>query len=204
MPNLPSDTDSTDVVNPTDEVPAGAAPVTTPYSVAGRTKYALIGLLILLSFFAAYGFASARSRTASAPLPVAGAGGEACATGGSECGQAGAQSAAPADACTGCETGAPAETPQAAAVLDGDVQTISVDVSKGYFDPTVIDVAAGVPTEITFGQGSGCLAEVEFPQFDISKDLTQGGAVVTLPALDPGEYQFNCGMQMVFGTLIVH
>ena len=47
------------------------------------------------------------------------------------------------------------------------------------------------------------MAEVVFPEFGIFEDLTQGGVVITLPALEPGEYRFSCGMQMVFGTLVV-
>lgn len=204
MQNLPSDTGSeTEPVPAEMDTAAVEDAVPSPYSVSARTKYALIALIILLSFFAAYGFASARSRTA-APLPVAGAGGAACAGGESACGKPTEAAAASGDACTGCDTAAPTQTPQGAAVIDGDVQRINVDVSAGYFDPTIIDIAAGVPTEITFGQGSGCLSEVQFPQFDIAQDLTNGGAVIKLPALDPGEYQFNCGMQMVFGTLVVH
>ncbi|MDO8987882.1 MAG: cupredoxin domain-containing protein, partial [Coriobacteriia bacterium] len=98
---------------------------------------------------------------------------------------------------------APAEKPQAAAALADGVQRIDVDVSAGYYDPTIIELVAGVPAVITFSQGSGCLAEVQFPDLGIAKDLTHGGAVIELPALQAGEYGFNCGMEMVFGTLLV-
>jgi plastocyanin domain-containing protein len=47
------------------------------------------------------------------------------------------------------------------------------------------------------------MAEFSFPAFDVFEDLTNGGAVVELPALDPGTYEFTCGMQMVGGTLVV-
>ncbi|MRR38035.1 ATPase [bacterium] len=86
---------------------------------------------------------------------------------------------------------------------ESGIQRISIDVSKGYFDPTVIRATAGIPLELTFGEGSGCMAQVAFPDFDILKDLTRGGAVVELPALEPGEYGFSCGMSMVFGSLVV-
>lgn len=78
-----------------------------------------------------------------------------------------------------------------------------MDVSKGYYDPTVIKAKAGVPLEITFGQGQGCLAQVVFPDQGVREDLTQGGGVVKLPALKSGTYEFSCGMQMVFGQLVV-
>lgn len=88
-------------------------------------------------------------------------------------------------------------------ITESGVQRISVDVSNGYFDPTVIRASAGIPLELTFGEGSGCMAQVAFPEFDIVKDLTRGGAAVELPALEPGEYGFSCGMSMVFGSLVV-
>lgn len=182
------------------------------YAVAGRTKYVLVAVLVILAFFAAYGFAA--SRMASPPASAASyqnAATSACTgagtgTGdgtGAACGMTGTDQAAAASGCDSCGTGTPADAPEGTAVVEGDVQRLAVDVSKGYFDPTVIRVKAGVPTELEFGQGSGCLAEVMFPQFGIREDLTSGGALVSLPALDAGEYEFSCGMEMVFGTLVV-
>ena len=89
------------------------------------------------------------------------------------------------------------------AVSNGAVQRISVDVSKGYFDPAVIRAKAGVPLTVSFGSGSGCMSRVVFKEFDVDRDLTAGGAVIELPALEAGEYPFSCGMEMVFGTLVV-
>ena len=97
----------------------------------------------------------------------------------------------------------PAAATQASTVRSGGVQEVSVDVSKGYFDPALIRAQAGVPVRITFGQGSGCMAGVRFAQFGIERDLTAGAAVVELPALESGEYPFSCGMEMVFGKVVV-
>lgn len=89
------------------------------------------------------------------------------------------------------------------AELAGGVQRISVDLSKGVYDPAVIHAKAGVPLEITFGQGQGCLARVLFPAFGVDQDLTSGGALVELPAMKAGDYEFSCGMKMVFGKIVV-
>jgi hypothetical protein len=97
----------------------------------------------------------------------------------------------------------PSGAPTGAASVEGGVQRIAIDVSKGYYDPTVVEAKAGVPLEITFGQGQGCLSEVLFPDFGVRQSLTQGGAVVKLPAMGPGERTFSCGMQMVFGKIVV-
>jgi len=102
-------------------------------------------------------------------------------------------------------SGAPSVSgaPEGAAVVSGDVQKIAVDLSQGYYDPTVIRAKAGLPLEISFGQGQGCLASVLVPDFGVNQDLTSGGAVVKLPAMEPGEHDFSCGMRMVFGKIIV-
>lgn len=175
------------------------------YSVSSRTKFIALGVLVALAFFAAYGFAS--NRMSDPVVPVAGVGGSnvACSTS-TQCdseGQPTAEADDSSQACGGCDSSAPAKRPQAAAILADGVQRIDVDVSAGYYDPTIIQLAAGVPAVITFSQGRGCLAEVEFPDFGITEDLTDGGAVIELPAMESGEYGFSCGMQMVFGTLLV-
>jgi len=95
-----------------------------------------------------------------------------------------------------------AGAPEGQARLEGAVQKLSIDVSKGYYDPTIVRVKAGVPLELTFGQGEGCLARVLVPGFGIDQDLTRGGATVKIPALAAGEYSFSCGMKMVFGRII--
>lgn len=79
-------------------------------------------------------------------------------------------------------------------------QRVRIEVTDGY-DPSDIVVAAGIPLEITFSEGNGCLAKVLFESLGIEADLTQGGAVVQLPALDPGVYAFSCGMHMVHGSV---
>jgi plastocyanin len=97
----------------------------------------------------------------------------------------------------------PAGAPEGTAKVEGSVQRISVDLAKGYYDPSVIHIKAGVPLEISFGQGSGCLSTVLVPDFSVKQDLSNGGAIVKLPAMKAGEYQFSCGMHMVFGKIVV-
>jgi hypothetical protein len=81
------------------------------------------------------------------------------------------------------------------------VQRIAVHVNGGY-DPETIVVLAQVPTEISFSEGHECLGKVVFDSLGIEADLENGGALVSLPALEPGTYQFRCGRGVVHGTLI--
>lgn len=82
------------------------------------------------------------------------------------------------------------------------VQRVSVAVTDGY-DPETIIVDAGVPVEIEFSEGHGCLAKVVFDSLGIEADLQDGGATIHIPALPAGRHAFRCGMDMVHGALIV-
>lgn len=157
---------------------------------ATTTKYvrtALIVLIAVLAFVATYQVAEAASR---GPQTAA------------ESNQLGADGTTPACAC--CGNSGTGETIEGAATVEGDVQRISVDATNGY-DPNVIRLTAGVAAEITFSQASGCMAEVMSEDLDFYADLTGGPQTIRIEAaaLQPGEYSFSCGMQMVFGTIIV-
>lgn len=156
--------------------------VQTPTAV----RAALVAILIVAAFFAAYRI------TSGTPSAAFAEGSDAVAT----------QAAFGGAACACCGNAGTGEPIEGAAVLEGDVQRITVDTANGY-DPNVIRLAAGVPTEITFKQGSGCMAEVMSQDLGFFEDLTNGDVTITMPPLEPGEYGFSCGMAMVFGTIVV-
>jgi hypothetical protein len=97
----------------------------------------------------------------------------------------------------------PEATVSATAVSDGTVQRITVDLSSGSYVPNMIAAKAGVPIEITFGKGAGCVKKLVFPSFDIDADMTQGPRTFKLGALSAGEYKWQCGMDMKHGTIVV-
>lgn len=108
------------------------------------------------------------------------------------------------DDCCGSGAAAPAsaQAPKAAEIVGG-VQKISVDVSKGYYDPSAIELKAGVPAEITFSQASGCTGYVQSADLGFSEDLTGGAKTVKIAGLQAGTYSFACGMNMVYGSVVV-
>lgn len=171
--------------------PASVKPASKAPAPAGSnvSRYALIAVLAAVAFFGAYRFASASSQqgasggfaaAASGLLPAASgaAGGDGCCGGG----------------------GAPVE---GAATVEGDVQKIAVDLSTGSYNPNIIKLKAGVPTEITFGASGGCTASVQSADLGFNEDLTSGPKTVKLGALQPGTYNFACGMNMVTGQIVV-
>jgi len=44
---------------------------------------------------------------------------------------------------------------------------------------------------------------VQSNDLGFSEDLTAGPKTVKLAALEPGTYAFSCGMEMVFGKIVV-
>ena len=85
---------------------------------------------------------------------------------------------------------------------DGTMQSIQVSDDGVGFDPFLIRLAAGIPTEITFTPGQECRTVVKFPALGIQQDIALGG-VVNLPAMEPGEYPILCSGDGNEGTLIV-
>jgi plastocyanin len=164
-------------------------------------RYALIVGLVVVAFFGAYRFASARTQTVKAGASTGGA-----ATGAVTAanGQAPAdQSAGGGCACCGTGGSAAAAAPvEGTAKLEGGVQKIYVDVKLQY-NPNVIKLKAGVPAEITFSAAQGCTGQVQSADLGFQEDLTTGEKTVKLKGLQPGTYGFACGMNMVFGKVIV-
>jgi plastocyanin domain-containing protein len=87
--------------------------------------------------------------------------------------------------------------------VDGGVQKINVNVGSSGYEPNVVKLKAGVPTEITFGQSQGCTGSVQSQDLGFQADLTAGPQTVKLPALQAGTYGFACGMGMVTGQIVV-
>lgn len=166
-------------------------------------RLVVIGALVIGAFFGAYRIASAVSGR------PAGATGSTGAVAGSPTGSAAGSSGSGAPACACCGTGQPTvngvsgDEVADAAIVSGDVQKISVDLSTGTYVPNVIKLKAGIPAEITFGQSSGCTAVVQSSDLNFEEDLTAGPKTVKLGDLEPGTYAFSCGMQMVFGKIVV-
>ena len=181
-------------------------------------RWAVIAAVAGVAFLASYRYAVAAGPDAQTAL-AATSSGNAVVTGGGGCcggGAKGAGAATGAAAGSGAVAGAPARggggccgggakgpAVTKSASVAGNVQKITVDLSKGYYDPSTIELKAGVPAEITFGQGSGCLGQVQSQQLGFFEDLTSGAKTVQVPALQAGTYQFTCGMGMVSGSIVV-
>lgn len=83
------------------------------------------------------------------------------------------------------------------------VQKAYVAVSTVY-TPSTVNLKAGEPAEITFSQGQGCTSVVKSEALGFREDLSSGPRTVSLKPLQPGTYDFECRMNMVHGTIVVH
>ena len=185
------------------------APISTTKAatISPVARWALVLMLAVLAFFATYRYAIASGSPTATTAPTAAASAPGTAAqvpaAGAQTPGTGAKSAGAGCACCGgASAPAGAKTSKPADVA-GDVQKITVDTSKGYYDPSTIELKAGIPAEITFTQSSGCLQQVESTDLGFSEDLSTGPKTIKLGALTAGTYGFNCGMQMQFGTIVV-
>ncbi len=93
------------------------------------------------------------------------------------------------------------------AVTGGDAgatQEATIVVRGGY-EPSTIRVRSGAPVRLTFDrqESASCSEEVVFPDFNIRRFLpAHERTVIDLPAPEPGEHSFMCGMSMLHGRLI--
>lgn len=168
----------------------------------GPARYLIIAAIVLAAFLGSYGIAVAKAGKANAGTAQAAAPVAAPATTAALSGRPGATGGAACACCGGSGSGSSAPT-EGSAVSEGGVQKASIDLSTGRYNPSTIKLKAGVPAEITFGQSSGCTAQVQSQDLGFFEDLTSGPVTVKLPALKAGTYSFSCGMQMVFGSIVV-
>lgn len=93
----------------------------------------------------------------------------------------------------------PAVTP-----LDRDgVQVFHVDASTGRFEPNDLVARAGRPIEIRVSKGRGCTERIDFDDLGVQARLSDGGAVLQVPALSPGIHPFRCELGKAAGILVV-
>lgn len=86
---------------------------------------------------------------------------------------------------------------------EGDGRRVVVD---GGYAPETIVVSAGEPVRLIFHRldASPCSEEVIFPEQGVRASLAEHRDVaVELPASEPGDYEFHCGMGMLRGRLVV-
>lgn len=84
--------------------------------------------------------------------------------------------------------------------------SVLVNVSSAGFDPASIPAKAGQPLKLAFFRvdAANCAREVVFPTLGIKKELPPGQTVILdVTPSKTGVLNFECGMKMLHGSLIV-
>jgi plastocyanin domain-containing protein len=85
------------------------------------------------------------------------------------------------------------------------VQEVRVAVKGGYTPDTIV-VQAGKPVRLQFyrDETADCSERVVFEKFGINQELPAvETTTVEFTPMEPGEYPFRCGMNMLKGVLVV-
>ena len=95
---------------------------------------------------------------------------------------------------------------QSATKHTGQVQALTVIITKQGYRPNNLKLKVNVPARITFIRKTdeSCATEVIIPEFSINQKLPLNQPVVVeFTPLQTGEFKFACGMDMDRGKLIV-
>jgi plastocyanin domain-containing protein len=100
----------------------------------------------------------------------------------------------------------PAPEPAKPDIVDG-VQVVAVEAGPMGYDPSAIELTAGVPARLVFTRTveSECSSQVQIPAFDVPvTDLPLNEPVaVEFTPIESGDFEFVCGMDMQRGSLLI-
>lgn len=83
------------------------------------------------------------------------------------------------------------------------IQRLKLAIGAVGYEPSVLSAKAGIPIRLTVERGEGCAAGFLIPEIGVEVDNSAADVSVELGELEPGDYRFTCGMEMVEGVLEV-
>ncbi|AWB43283.1 hypothetical protein DCC85_02920 [Paenibacillus sp. CAA11] len=88
---------------------------------------------------------------------------------------------------------------------NANAQVITVNVTADGFSPSHIKIKKGVPTQINFKKSNSisCIRDVVMEDWNMYLHLKRGSNLYTLQDLEPGTYEFHCGMYMYYGEITI-
>lgn len=91
------------------------------------------------------------------------------------------------------------------AKIDGNYQTVEVEVQPSAFGAIIVQ--KGIPVEFNLkaksGVLSGCNNAIIIPDFNIEKDLTVGNNIIEFTPSSIGEFSYTCWMGMIKSYIVV-
>jgi len=119
----------------------------------------------------------------------------------------GMESDADSQGCSACTTGEePAPAAGTSEVVDG-AQVVTVGIVEGYYTPNQFTVKSDMPVKAVFKvegkPAKACVSKPTFKSLNKTVTVTEGEAAIDLGMLEPGTYEFSCGMGANVGTVTV-
>gem|GEM_PF-1022581 len=99
-----------------------------------------------------------------------------------------------------------AQQQKAARQENSQIQTVTVRVTDGGYEPASLELTRDVPARVTFVRESKttCGTQVVMPEYDIKRALPLNEPVVIeFTPRKSGEFAFTCGMGMLRGKVVV-
>ncbi len=99
----------------------------------------------------------------------------------------------------------PQQAPAAAPAVNGDVQEVSMAVTRSGYQPSNITIKAGIPVrwKVDGTGAAGCTSILTIPALNVSQALRSGENIVEFTATQKGQLAFMCSMGMVRGSFTV-
>jgi RND family efflux transporter MFP subunit len=100
----------------------------------------------------------------------------------------------------------PETSAQAAVAVEPTVATRRIEITAAGLVPARVTVPAGQPVDLVFIRRveETCGTDVVVPELGVTRDLPLDTPItIRLPAREPGEVAFTCGMGMLKGTIVV-
>ncbi|MEK7563152.1 MAG: sulfite exporter TauE/SafE family protein, partial [Patescibacteria group bacterium] len=92
-----------------------------------------------------------------------------------------------------------------APVVAGNVQEVSMRVTRNGYEPRNLTIKAGIPVrwKVDGTAAAGCTSIMTIPSLNVSQALRTGENVIEFTAPNPGQLAFMCSMGMVRGSFTV-
>jgi sulfite exporter TauE/SafE/copper chaperone CopZ len=91
------------------------------------------------------------------------------------------------------------------AAINGEFQTIRMDVTRSGYEPNTFVLEKGVPVKwiITGKELTGCNNAIQVPKYDLEFDIKQGEQIIEFTPKETGTVSWSCWMGMIPGKFII-
>lgn len=92
-----------------------------------------------------------------------------------------------------------------AAVVNGDVQEVTIDLQSSYYEPIIVQNGIKVRFNIRAAEEdiNGCNGALQVPEFGIQRQLVPGDNIIEFTPTEDGTFPYSCWMGMIRSSITV-